>query len=93
MSAFTLMKKQYTIDQLVDIAPLKRRIKRYNTQIENLRGAVEITTLDEKKIAMLEKMVEYCEERVDILKAIYDAVPDEDKSKRPVIDIDDEYRY
>ena len=34
---------------------------------------------------MLEKMVEYCEERVDILKAIYDAVPDEDKSKRPLL--------
>ena len=93
MSYFTLMKKQCAIDQLVDIAPLKRRIKRYNTQIENLRGAAEINRLDEKKIAMLEKMVEYCEERVEILKAIYDAVPDEDKSKRPVIDIDDEYRY
>ena len=93
MSSFTLMKKQCDIDQLVDIAPLKRRIKRYNIQIKNLRGAAEITTLDEKKIAMLEKMVEYCQERAEILKAIYDAVPDEDKAKLPVIDIDDEYRY
>ena len=93
MSAFTLMKKQCAIDQLVDIAPLKRRIKRYNTQIENLRGAAEITRLDEKKIAMLEKMAEYCQERVEILKAIYDAVPDDDKLKEIVIDIDDEYRY
>ena len=87
------MKKQYAIDQLVDIAPLKRRIKWYNIQIENLKGAAEITRLDEKKIAMLEKMAEYCQERVEILKAIYDAVPDEDKSKLPVIDIDEEYRY
>ena len=70
MSAFTLMKKQCAIDQLVDIAPLKRRIKRYNIQIENLKGAAEITRLDEKKIAMLEKMAEYCQERVEILKAI-----------------------
>ena len=93
MSSFTLMKKQCAIDRLVDIEPLKRRIKRYNTQIENLRGAAEITRLDEKKIAMLEKMVEYCEERVDILKAIYDAVPDGDKANDIVIDIDDEYRY
>ena len=93
MSAFTLMKKQCAIDQLVDIAPLKRRIKRYNIQIENLKGAAEITRLDEKKIAMLEKMAEYCQECVEILKAIYDAVPDEDKSKLPVIDIDEEYRY
>ena len=93
MSAFTLMKKQCAIDQLVDIAPLKRRIKWYNIQIENLRGAAEITRLDEKKITMLEKMVEYCQERVEILKAIYDATPDEDKAKFPVIDIEDEYRY
>ena len=62
-------------------------------QIEKLRGAVEINRLDEKKIVMLEKMVEYCEERVQILKAIYDATPAEDKVKLPVIDVDDEYRY
>ena len=93
MSYFTLMKKQCAIDQLVDIAPLKRRIKRYNIQIENLRGAAEITRLDEKKIAMLEKMVEYCQEHVEILKAIYDAMPDEDKPKDIIIDIDNEYRY
>ena len=93
MSSFTLMKKQCAIDQLVDIAPLKRRIKWYNIQIENLRGAAEITPLGEKKIAMLEKMVEYCQEHVEILKAIYDAVPDGDKAKDIVIDIDDEYRY
>ena len=93
MSYFTLMKKQCAIDQLVDIAPLKRQIKQYNTQIENLRGAAEINRLDEKKIAMLEKMVEYCEARVEILKAIYDALPDDDKLKEIVIDIDDEYRY
>ena len=93
MSYFTLMKKQCAIDQLVDIAPLKRRIKRYNTQIENLRGAAEINRLDEKKIAVLEKMVEYCQERVEILKVVYDALPDEDKLKDIVIDIDYEYRY
>ena len=92
MSYFTLMKK-CAIDQLVDIAPLKRRSKRYNIQIENLRGAAEINRLDEKKIAMLEKMVEYCQERVEILKVVYDALLDEDKLKDIVIDIDDEYRY
>ena len=90
MSAFTLMKKQYAIDQLVDIQPLKRRIKRYNIQLENLKGAAEINRLDQKKIAMLEKMVEYCEERVEILKAIYDALPDDDKTKDPVIIADDD---
>ena len=67
---------------------IKRRNKRYNVQIESLSAAPEITKVDWAKIAVLEKMVGYCQERIEILKAIYDAVPNEEKTSPPVIDVD-----
>ena len=41
-------------------------------QIENLRSAVEKNKVDLSRIDMLEKLVDYCEERIEILNANYE---------------------
>ena len=40
--------------------------------------------VDQTKISMLEKMVDYCQECIEILKAVYNYVPAEYKPSTPV---------